>query len=588
MTIVLGVHDTHNPGASLFINGELKYTACEEHLSRTKHEYGFPKKSIDWIFNKTNIKKEEIDLVTLDGKTVPAGYYFTRRNATFSISDYWREQKEYWYPKIYLNENPSYTSIFKDKINLDFFPYDLNEINLESNSEEMWNARINHLSKYLNISKDKINHYDHHKCHAAYGQFMNPLRDKSPTLIITIDGGGDGINATISISEPYQKLYEISRSSNCNIGRMYRYATLIVGMRPTDHEYKMMGLAAYNTEKYGGYAYETYAETLQVNGIKFNYKKEIKDHFFYFKDKFEGVRFDAIAYGIQRRTEELMFEWIQNIVNETKIRDIVMCGGVAQNIKANQKLIQSEFVDSLYIPPGPGDESISLGGGFLASGQKKTSTIKNAYFYLNYYKKNTIKELQKLNPEEYSFTETSNKKVAELLASGEIVARHYSKEMEFGARALGNRSFLADPRSLETIHTINKLVKVRDFWMPFAPSIKEENFDSYMIPQKGASADFMAIGFNSTVKAQNEIPACLHPFDKTARPQIVRKNDNPEYHNLISCFEEITGIGVLLNTSFNIHGEPIVASAADAISTLKRSGLRFLFIDGFIVEKLKN
>ena len=107
-----------------------------------------------------------------------------------------------------------------------------------------------------------------------------------------------------------------------------------------------------------------------------------------------------------------------------------------------------------------------------------------------------------------------------------------------------------------------------------------------MIPQKGASSDFMAIGFDSTDKAKKSIPACLHPFDKTARPQRVKKSENPEYHDLISCFEQITGVGVLLNTSFNIHGEPIVASAKDAISTLDRSGLKFLYIDGYLVKKL--
>ena len=204
----------------------------------------------------------------------------------------------------------------------------------ESDKEGMWAARVKHISEYLNINPSIISHHDHHKCHAYYGYVGCPIKDE-PLLVYTMDGFGDGANGTVSIGNPGEMLSEISRSSNCNIGRMYRYATLLLGMRPAEHEYKLMGLAAYNSSKYGNEAYKIYAETLQVDGLGFSYKNKIKDHFFYFKDKLEGQRFDAIAFGIQKRTEELLTKWISNGIKKTGIKNIVMSGGVAQNIKAN-------------------------------------------------------------------------------------------------------------------------------------------------------------------------------------------------------------------------------------------------------------
>ena len=174
-----------------------------------------------------------------------------------------------------------------------------------------------------------------------------------------MDGFGDSANGTVSIGENGNLLNKIYRSSNCNIGRMYRYATLLLGMRPAEHEYKLMGLAAYNSDKYGKEAYDIYAETLQNDGWDSNIKKKSKIIFFTFKDKLEGQRFDAIAYGIQKRCEELLVNWISNGIKETGIANIILSGGVAQNIKAN-KLISELDDEYLFVPPGPGDESIQL------------------------------------------------------------------------------------------------------------------------------------------------------------------------------------------------------------------------------------
>ena len=589
--IILGIHDGHNASASLIKDGKLICALGEERLSRGKHHYGYPKRAIQTVMETGGITSKDIDHIAMSTKTLPPAYFYTRRNSTFSIADYWKEQREYWYPKLYEGKDPKYTEIFEDKIDLDQFPYDQSLIFNEKDHEGMWLARIKHLSESLEVNEEIIRGHDHHRCHAYYGYATCPYRDES-VLLYTMDGGGDNTNGTVSIGEYGQPLEEISRSSNCNIGRMYRYATLLLGMRPADHEYKIMGLAAYNDEKYGKKAYDIYAETLQVDGLEFNYKTEIKDHFFYFKEKLEGERFDAIAFGMQRRCEDLLIEWVSNGIKKTGIGNIVMSGGVAQNIKANKLISELDGLEQLFVPPGPGDESISIGAAYLELINQGVSIDQviapsDGYFGPGYTMGDVKKAIDEHVPIDWIVRETNDDEVAVLLAEGDVVARFGTDSMEFGARALGNRSIIADPRRPDVIHHIKKLVKMRDFWMPFAPSILAEREHDYMVNPKGIDGRFMAVGFDSTDLAKEHIPAGLHPFDRTARPQIVHKKDNPSYHSLIKAFENLTGVGAVMNTSFNIHGEPIVGNPEQAIDTFVRCELHHLLIGNILVSKPK-
>lgn len=587
--VILGIHDSHNASASLIINGKLICSIAEERLSRQKNHYGFPSRAIKCVLDKAGLTIKDIDKIAMSSKHLPPSYFYTSRNSKLSIKDYWKEQNEYWFPKIYENKDPKYLDVLSHRVDKENFPYDESLIKNESDNEGMWNARVQHLVKTLNVDEKIISHHDHHMCHAYYGYISCPKRNH-PMLVYTMDGFGDGANGTVSIANPGESLHEISRSSNCNIGRMYRYATLLLGMRPAEHEYKLMGLAAYNSEKYGKSAYQVYADTLQVDGLGFKYKNKIKDHFFYFKDRLEGERFDAIAYGIQKRTEELLMEWISNGIKQTGIKNIIMSGGVAQNIKANKLICELNDLNYLFIPPGPGDESISIGAAYLeyleaVGNANEIESIPNGYLGPAYSDQEIKVEIDQLVPEDYIIQKATNKNAAQLIADGDVIARFGSGRMEFGARALGNRSILADPRRPEILHHINKLVKMRDFWMPFAPSILAEREKDYLINPKQIEARYMAVGFDSTPLAEKQIPAGLHPFDKTARPQIVHSTDNPEYHALIKSFEEITGVGAIMNTSFNIHGEAIVCTPKDAIDTFLRCGLHHLLIGDWLISK---
>ena len=173
-----------------------------------------------------------------------------------------------------------------------------------------------------------------------------------------------------------------------------------------------------------------------------------------------------------------------------------------------------------------------------------------------------------------------------MLASGKVIARYSTERFEFGPRALGNRSIIADPRNQDIINTINKNVKVRDFWMPFAPSILEEDLNKYVINKKNHKPYFMTMGFDTTPLGKKKLTAACHPFDKTVRPQMVKKETNYKYYNLIKEFKKLTGIGGILNTSFNLHGEPIVYSPRDAVKTFKKSGLSYLNIDNLLITKI--
>ena len=193
----------------------------------------------------------------------------------------------------------------------------------------------------------------------------------------------------------------------------------------------------------------------------------------------------------------------------------------------------------------------------------------------NFIKSKFYKVTQLQNPE---------KQTAKLLANGEAVAR-CSGKMEFGPRALGNRSILADPRNLDIVRVINEQVKNRDFWMPFAPSIIEERFDDYVVNSKKCKPYYMMLAYNATEKGKKELRAAMHQYDFTIRPQMVKKEHNPMYYNIIKEFEKLTGVGAILNTSFNLHGFPIVYTPEDALFVLENSKLKDLALGSYLITK---
>jgi carbamoyltransferase len=465
--IILGIHDGHNCGASLFKNGELMIAISEEKITRNKNEYGYPEKSISKCLKFANIKKEQIDYVAVSTKYLPPKYFLVKRNTTFKIEDYLKEQNNYWFPKIYKNKKISYLSVFKNKIiNSKKFLYDKKFFKNEDDVIGMQKARKKLISKRLNINENKIEFFDHHECHANYGYYGSENKINK-VIVVTCDGGGDNTNGSIWIGIKGKKLVEKYRTNICNIGRIYRYITLILGMKPTEHEFKVMGMAGYGVDKTNFYekAVRIFEETLGVNGIKFKYNYRPKDNFFYFKKKLDGLRFDTISVALQKYTENLLLKWFKNISKKYNCKNFIFSGGVAQNIKATKLILDDKNINSIFIPPGPGDESLSIGAGYsklsrLGINKNKITNIINPYVGVS-FSQDDLEFIKKIR--NIKITKSNNKKIAKLLAKGEVVARFSLQNNEFGPRALGNRSILADPRKADILNIINKKSKLEIF-----------------------------------------------------------------------------------------------------------------------------
>lgn len=587
--IILGIHDGHNCGVSIFEDGKLLLALNEERITRNKNEYGFPLQSINYCLKYFNLKKKDINFIAVSTRNLPPKYFAVKRNTSFSIEDYKKEQDSYWYQKIYKKKKVKYLKLFsKKKVSKKKLFYDLRYVKNEDDVVGMRNARLNGISNFFNLSKKKIFFFDHHQCHAYYGYYSSDFYQKK-SIIVTSDGGGDGSNGSIWLAEK-NKIKELYRTNICNIGRMYRYATLNLNMKPTEHEFKVMGLAGYalKNNAFFGKLENFYSKTLDVKNAKFFYKLKPKDNYFYFKNLSKNIRFDTLAYFIQNFTENILEKWFLQIYDKYKIKNFIFSGGVAQNIKATKKISTNKKINKLFVPPGPGDESLMIGVVYcllnkFGVDKKKISTLINPYKGCS-FKKESLNFLK--NKNKIILKKVKPKDVALILNSGEVVARFSLNNFEFGPRALGNRSIIADPRSIDTIHYINKSVKVRDFWMPFAPSVLEEDFEKYFISNKKNNFNFMTGSLDTTNFGKKLLGGGIHPFDKTARPQKVKKKINKEYYELIKEFKKISGVGALLNTSFNIHGEPIVFSPKDAFKSFMSSGLKYLYIGDYLIKKI--
>jgi carbamoyltransferase len=302
-----------------------------------------------------------------------------------------------------------------------------------------------------------------------------------------------------------------------------------------------------------------------------------------------GQRFDNISAATQQYTEELIVQWVKNCMKATKIRKIACAGGIFLNVKANKLLRELPEVEKSFFYPAADDGGTPVGaaleGYYRLCEKKKIEPHKEVLADLYYGQEFKDEEIEKAIKQS-KFKSQSKKvreideKVAELVVGGKIVAR-FSGRDEWGPRALGNRSIIADPRDLNVIRKINFAIKHRDFWMPFCPSILEEEMGKYLV--KAKPARYMIEAFDTKPAAQ-EIIAGLHPYDRTCRPQTV--NDwNPGWRKILEGFKKETKVGGVLNTSFNLHGFPVVGTPEVALETLAESELDILAIGNWLVER---
>jgi len=453
------------------------------------------------------------------------------------------------------------------------------------------------IAKLLNIDRSKVLEVDHHTAHAYAAYYGSPFNTMK-SLVFTLDGEGDKLCATVNIYEGSRTQRIAATHLGHSIGWIYMDTTQFLGMKPNEHEYKVMGLAPY-AKPYGvDKVYNRIKDMLDLdrkNPLIFKSKLDTHRTIPYFQKVLKFQRFDFIAGAVQRLTENVVSRWIKTAIQKTGIKRIVLGGGVFMNVKANMKIMEMSEVQYLYIFPSCGDESTPIGACFygyryLCQRQNKKflcEPLKDLYLGQEF----SDLEIEQVLHREEIFDKYEVKKIddieteiARLLSENQIVAR-VSGRMEWGARALGNRSILANPSDYENIRILNEWVKDRDFWMPFTPTILEEREQDYVINPKNVSAPYMALTFRTKELAKKHLKAAIHPYDFTARVQVLKEDWNPSFYKIIKEFERLTGIGGVLNTSFNLHGQPLVCSPEDALKTVEDSELKFLALGNFLISK---
>ena len=566
--------------------GGILYAASEERFTKKKNDSGYPIRAIQDAITCCKITSEKIEKIVLASQKV-SPIQFLCDVGNYSIADWLKEQKEYWSPKLLEGKDVNYFDIFRDKLvhnaNADLLGLIANEP--EARWAEIWNEwRIEKVSRDFGVSKEKVVVTSHEFGHAAYGLYGSWFENYEDVMTVVCDGHGDESNASIYIHD-CGKLKQVAKYTDFNIGRIYRYITLLLGMKPNEHEFKVMGLAPYANS----YIYEKPLEVFR-NAYRFENGKviidqELRDNYFYFKERLDGMRFDGIAAGLQIFTEEMLKQLISYWMQKTKKRKCVISGGVALNIKANMEIGKMDCVEDLFVTGSAGDESLCIGSiyAYLDKEGRGDEIHGISTMYLGGTINNSEAEEAlseyKDNSRYIIIRNPKAEQIAGYIADGYILGRAVGR-MEFGARALGNRSIIADPRKQETITIINKKIKNRDFWMPFTPSILKDDEKRYLDNPKGFQFPFMSVACESSDLAKQELKAALHPADLTVRPQLVTEEMNKGYYDLIQAFKNLTGVGGVLNTSLNIHGYPIVRTAKDAMEVLEKTDL-----DGMIFEK---
>ncbi len=589
---ILSLYLWHNSTIAYARDGKLLYVLNEEKFDNIKNSDNFPIKSLQYLAQHENL--QDLDKVVIVGKAI--NRWMLRYIENYTKTD--KHKIIHFSVTIYdrlLYAAMKYTPRLMNWINDLYIRWrQIRYADKEIALIEQW--------IWCKLPADRYSFVSHHLCHTLSVLYFYGLHLKSePTLVFTLDGGWDKNCATVRVRDKGEVTTLATVRNRYSLGDIWSKAfTGWLGMQPLEHEYKVMWLAAYSEEKYYQSAYEKlFQNTIDLNGLTWRSRIPGNKAHIYYHNKLWGLRFDNIAGALQKFTEETVIQWIKNGVEQTGIKKIALAGGVFMNVKLNKRIQEQPWLEKVYFMPSAWDESTPLGG--IMAGHMETKTpleqlepINSMYHGLKYTDEQTTAFWSKYEDSYHvqrfaSQQELINATVS-LLESFEPVALFQSAG-ERWARSLCNRAILWNASNLETFHKINDMIKMRDFWMPFAPAILEEWAEKYIADRDTLkskvyeSSFYMINAFDSTPLAQQHLKAALHQKDKTLRPQLVTNDSNPFMYKLLKTYEQKTGMWGCMNTSLNMHGYPLVGTLEQAKFTLDNSGLNYMVIDNVLVSK---
>ncbi|PYN17517.1 MAG: hypothetical protein DME05_04325, partial [Candidatus Rokuibacteriota bacterium] len=566
--IVLGISETHCATAAVLRDGAVVGCASEERFSRLKNDAGYPRLAVGALLGELGLSPSAIDRVVLAGTRIPSYEWMNR----VMRDDAYR--RRYYGVRLEVPRHGLTGRARKLGAKLGLLDSAPGKAALGDG------ARRGHVTSHLGLADERVSFADHHTCHAAAAYFGSPFTG-SPALVLT-NNSGDGLCGTVSSARGVSLTrHEATPSSPGSLGSFYTLVTLLLGMKPGEHEYKVMGLAPYAPERETERAVTAMSAVFAMaEGSPSRFEWRTRGPLYRaLLEATLGLRFDGIAGGAQRVLEDALLRWARLARQRYGGERLALGGGVFMNVKANMLIADESWVGDLFVFPSCGDESNAVGAAYLgyldlcaAAGANPTPRPLGPAYLGPDVRDAQIEAVIRARDlgSRYRVSEHAEieAKIADLLVSDGVVARCAGR-MEFGARALGNRSILANPSDHRVVDVINRMIKNRDFWMPFAPTVLRERESDYLLNPKGLASPYMMLAFPTNPKRRDEIVAAIHPQDATARAHILDEAWNPSYHRVIREFESRTGIGAVLNTSFNLHGEPLVSSAEDAVDTFE-------------------
>ena len=583
----------HDAAAALIKDGELIAAAEEERFTRKKHDFEFPQNAIDFCLRYGGVPSTDLDYVVFFEKP------FIKFERLLLCS---------------MQAFPHSLKLFREAM-------------ITWLGDKLW---IRHLiQKRLGLPDSKILFCEHHLSHAASAFFCSPFDESA---ILTVDGVGEWTTATIGIGRKTE--IEILKEIRFphSLGLLYSAFTAFLGFEVNEGEYKVMGMAPFGKPAYVDKVYKLIRLSndgsfeLDMDYFSFHYSSEktynrkfeelfgaprkADSHFFtssscypsYFGEKprnyddlcKENQFYADIAASIQVVTEEILLKMAHQAYKETAIKNLCMAGGVALNSVANGKILKQTPFEQIYIQPAAGDGGGALGaalyGCHMVLGQPRKFRMEHAYWGEK-HGNGEIDSFLNENAIPYERIENEDRlieRVVEQLQVGKVIG-WYQERFEWGPRALGNRSILADPRRTDMKDIVNTKIKFREPFRPFAPSVLVEETEKYFSLPEAANhypARFMLYVVDVKEDKHDVIPAITH-VDGTGRLQTVHRETNPKYYHLIKTFGQATGVPVVLNTSFNLKGEPIVNKPEEAFSSFQRSGMDLLVLGDYIINKEK-